>query len=336
MIYPQFKLFLHINNKKMKRFSILTFLCFAFGVLLAQSPSGGVTIADSDVPPFDASMLEVISTNKGVLIPRMDKATMNAINPTSDGLMVFITEAAYKGYWYFDSGLNQWIKIKVAAANDKTLTAPMGGIVMYAGPFSNFDITGKGKSGTDKEGWAICNGENGTPNMLGQFVVGAKSGDPTHGEYATLGNKAGENAHTMGKENLPVHTHTMKPEANVSAPHTHTVNDPGHGHAIASTRSSSSGMNHIKRRRANKEDLDEESENDDYLTGGGLRSSNSKTGITIGENTVTSVNFEFPADIITEEGSSALIDNRPYYYVVVYMMRTDGLTNFSTPVPFNY
>ena len=55
-------------------------------------------------------------------------------------------------------------------------------------------------SGTDiPEGWAICNGENGTPNLIGKFI---KASD-TAGEFG------GNNNITLSSDNLPSHQHTI-------------------------------------------------------------------------------------------------------------------------------
>jgi hypothetical protein len=50
-------------------------------------------------------MLDVVSTNKGVLIPRMTAAQRGAITSPAEGLLVYQTNAlagAPKGFWYYD------------------------------------------------------------------------------------------------------------------------------------------------------------------------------------------------------------------------------------------
>ena len=63
---------------------------------------------------------------------------------------------------------------------------PKGTIVMWSG--TNIP-----------EGWAICNGENGTPNLIGKFI---KASD-TAGEFG------GNNNITLSSDNLPSHQHTI-------------------------------------------------------------------------------------------------------------------------------
>lgn len=49
-------------------------------------------------------------------------------------------------------------------------------------------------------GWAICNGQNGTPNLCDRFVVGA-------GRSYTIGNIGGENYHTLTYNEMQSHMH---------------------------------------------------------------------------------------------------------------------------------
>jgi hypothetical protein len=103
---------------------------------------------------------------------------------------------------------------------------PIGGIISWAGDtVGKFDSTGNGITNTDWCGWAICNGNNGTPNMLGLIPVMATNisigtPQPISGRsfpYSTIG---GEYEHTLtGNESgIPLHGHT--------------INDPGHDHFL--------------------------------------------------------------------------------------------------------
>ncbi|MDR1225992.1 MAG: hypothetical protein LBK47_03735 [Prevotellaceae bacterium] len=53
---------------------------------------------------------------------------------------------------------------------------PIGSITMWHGSVGSFDGTGKGLPGESVDGWAICNGANGTPDLRGRFIVGAIAG----------------------------------------------------------------------------------------------------------------------------------------------------------------
>lgn len=81
---------------------------------------------------------------------------------------------------------------------------PKGGIIMYDGDINNFDGTGKGKAGTPVEGWALCNGDNTTPDLRNRFIVGAGTGS----EY-TLAQKGGEKTHQLTEAEMPSHSHSI-------------------------------------------------------------------------------------------------------------------------------
>jgi hypothetical protein len=82
-------------------------------------------------------------------------------------------------------------------------------------------------------GWQLCDGSNGTPDLRGQFIVGA-------GGAYTAGQTGGSSSFTVGVGNLPSHTHAVSLGATTGAAggHSHTasssstsvVNDPGHTH----------------------------------------------------------------------------------------------------------
>ncbi|MCX7716155.1 MAG: hypothetical protein N2Z73_01905 [Endomicrobia bacterium] len=80
-------------------------------------------------------------------------------------------------------------------------TVPRGGIIMYSGPW-NFDSTGLGTG--PLVGWALCNGQNGTPNLSDSFVMGTV----TYGDLNTTG---GANSYTLTVSQLPSHTHSISP-----------------------------------------------------------------------------------------------------------------------------
>lgn len=72
----------------------------------------------------------------------------------------------------------------------------------------NFDMTigatqGIGKAGGLWNGWAICNGNNGTDNFDGQVLIG-------YGErYSTVGQFVGAEKHTLTINEIPAHSHTV-------------------------------------------------------------------------------------------------------------------------------
>lgn len=74
----------------------------------------------------------------------------------------------------------------------KQYSGNIGEIVFYSGdPGVDFaESGGKGTIGGDWDGWQICNGNNGSPNLSDKFIVGAKMDDqgigyPTNGPWKT-------------------------------------------------------------------------------------------------------------------------------------------------------
>jgi hypothetical protein len=82
----------------MKKLSFLAMLLLATGVALGQ----GVGI--NTATPDNSAMLDVVSTNKGVLIPRMTAAQRGAITLPATGLLVYQTDAP-AGFWYYDGAI---------------------------------------------------------------------------------------------------------------------------------------------------------------------------------------------------------------------------------------
>lgn len=83
---------------------------------------------------------------------------------------------------------------------------PKGAIMMWSGTIANIP-----------SGWALCNGQNGTPDLRGRFIVGATNGvvmfDSKGYNYA-IGATGGKNEVqlTAAQSGLPAHSHTMQYE----------------------------------------------------------------------------------------------------------------------------
>lgn len=80
-------------------------------------------------------------------------------------------------------------------------------------------------------GWHLCNGQNGTPNLTNQFIIGAG------GNYGT-GATGGSTTATLSIANLPAHNHPINisdpghAHGLTQTPHAHGVTDPGHAHGV--------------------------------------------------------------------------------------------------------
>ena len=69
-------------------------------------------------------------------------------------------------------------------------------------------------------GWALCDGNNGTPNLVAKFVIGAAGS----GSYQP-GYTGGEATKTLGTANLPSHTHTSGSLSATGGNHNHQYID---------------------------------------------------------------------------------------------------------------
>ncbi len=98
---------------------------------------------------------------------------------------------------------------KVDASINNALV-PIKGIIMYSGLQADIPAN-----------WAICDGNNGTPNLTNKFVVAAASFDVGTEEWrtsvdGTSKESGGAATKTLGTNELPSHTHG--------------ITDPGHQH----------------------------------------------------------------------------------------------------------
>jgi microcystin-dependent protein len=114
---------------------------------------------------------------------------------------------------------------------------PPGTITMFSGATyssANFANTGLGRAGTPYWGWALCNGQNSTPDLRGRFVVGERNAFGT----ATTNGVSGH-SYTNSEYNLAAYKiDSTGGERQVALAtgempgHSHSVNDPGHDHNI--------------------------------------------------------------------------------------------------------
>lgn len=87
------------------------------------------------------------------------------------------------------SQLLQNVWDKAAQQSGSSYIVPSGGIIMWSGAIADIP-----------EGWALCDGNNGTPNLLDRFVVGA-------GSQYNPDNTGGEDTHILTTSEIPSHAH---------------------------------------------------------------------------------------------------------------------------------
>ena len=97
-----------MNQDKLIRSSVYVLIII---LICAQCIAQGVGIGTAT--PNNAAMLDVQSTSKGMLIPRMTSAQRAAINPAPAGLLVFDNTTG--SFWF--KGANSWIELVDTANN---------------------------------------------------------------------------------------------------------------------------------------------------------------------------------------------------------------------------
>ena len=128
----------------MKRLIIISVVFLMF--LQVRTFAQGVGINDDGSPPNSSAMLDINSTTKGLLIPRLTQAQRIAIVSPATGLMVFQTDNTVGFYYYTGSAWEQLApmsmisgvkeKIGVVPA-DPTLTGSVDKAKMLLGEFSS-------------------------------------------------------------------------------------------------------------------------------------------------------------------------------------------------------
>ncbi|HRS54518.1 MAG TPA: hypothetical protein P5250_07400, partial [Bacteroidales bacterium] len=87
----------------------LFLILFSFAILsFSQSNNEGVAINTSGALNDPSSMLDISSTSKGILIPRMTEAQKLSINNPATGLLIYQTDNN-EGFWYYDG--SKWTSI---------------------------------------------------------------------------------------------------------------------------------------------------------------------------------------------------------------------------------
>lgn len=112
----------NITDKNAVKFLLFSFYLFSTFNCLSQ----GVAINTTGFTADQSTILDISSTNAGVLIPRMLKANKNAILQPSEGLLIYQTDDTV-GFWYYNNG---WKPI-VSSSNNTLTTGTVVGNTLY-------------------------------------------------------------------------------------------------------------------------------------------------------------------------------------------------------------
>ncbi|RBQ30683.1 hypothetical protein CRU92_10945 [Arcobacter sp. FW59] len=187
----------------------------------------------------------------------------------------------------------------LATALSNISSVPEGLISMWSGTIANIP-----------SGWALCNGQNGTPDLRDRFIVGAGS---SYNVGVTGGSKdsivvshthtQASHTHTGTVGASGAHTHTLSITS--SGAHTHTLSIP-----IAATSPSSA---YPMQGYYNGKTMDITSSSSGAHTHTGTAASSGAHTHTITNNSV--------APAIASTGSSGTNANLPPYYALAYIMK---------------
>jgi microcystin-dependent protein len=142
--------------------------------------------------------------------------------PVSNGLFsVLLGSVAPLSQSLFDSNANLWLGMTIGSDQEMTPReklasapfalsggVPAGVIVMWSGPLAAVP-----------QGWALCDGANGTPDLRDRFILGTNAGE-------NPGTTGGSHTVTLTVANLPSHDHPLTINPGGSHSHgTHIKND---------------------------------------------------------------------------------------------------------------
>jgi len=191
------------------------------GNLVLNTAAGQVDLSASLQTNISSSQEIVINSQLGEVVIESITISGNNIS-TAGGSNLNINGAGNGNVLTQDSSLNLGSGT-LSVGGVSLAHMPKGGITLWYGSSSNTPV-----------GWAICDGNNGTPNLLGRFVVGSGNNGETN---YIAGSSGGNDTYTLDISHIPSHNHAATSQ-NTDVPHEHHAScafkDIPHNHGATS------------------------------------------------------------------------------------------------------
>ena len=264
--------------------------------------TAAILIADDSSATGNPNYLTMLMDNDEILVKT------NSGNPASLKIQDHLNASVQVGQNISNtSDLNVYGKVK----ENGGYVQPSKSIIMWNGNSSDNTLfiqsgSTEGLGTGEMYGWAICNGNNGTPNLSGKFIVGEGSrNDIIRANNGSTITGGASNYAVLGSQGASL----VMQQANQVATHKHGNSGLTHGNVDASA-----NHNHHYHRSVESSGGDIDnccSENDGLVA----NPSDSYTG------SAGSHSHTFSGSTATNSGTQQGMPNRPSYYVVVYLMK---------------
>lgn len=109
-------------------------LFLALLLIFTSTLTAQVAINENGGAPDPSAILDLQSTTKGFLVPRVTSAERNLIGTTQSGLLVY--DLSTESFWYYDNSQTTWVEIGAGADTDWTIS----GNNMYSSVSENVGI----------------------------------------------------------------------------------------------------------------------------------------------------------------------------------------------------
>jgi hypothetical protein len=166
-----------VTNFTYMKTRVITFLCLLQLVFVVKGFSQNVSINTTGVAADNSAMLDITSTSKGLLIPRMTQAQRVAIVSPAEGLLVYQTDGT-KGFYFYNTANSTW-----------TLIASTSGITSLNGLTANVQTFATPGSAGLAPGWT-SSGSAHTLNLPRASTSGVTAGLISNADWIAFNNKA--------------------------------------------------------------------------------------------------------------------------------------------------